>query len=343
MANEGEEEGRGDGERFEGDSREDIQGVAVDGDAESTAEEDVRAEPIQKPLSNDGEPDVDHKGDSADLIGGEELKGIETMGQYEGNAEVARTTADAEAKKGANGADGVGVDDDRAGLSREIDNDHNEPNIADGSAGEEEEIAKTEAAENEHLRGGNGPPRSASDGSRGGDSFAAGPTAATAPEWPVSCDPTYRMPEELVVRVLVDGEVTTMSIRVEKFDGHKAFHGGYRHKGTGRVYHHASTQFGQQERPVKDTGHLRTRDTQTCRIKSTRMQTTNECGTQVTIFPSIQANITFQGSCFLFGERRYHHVAGGVTCSSRRVSHGGAKHTSCSRALWHYSRNSKIF
>lgn len=114
-----------------------------------------------------------------------------------------------------------------------------------------------------------------------GDSASnAAPSAPLAPTWPAYCDPTYRMPEKLAVRVLVDGEVKEMSIKVERFEGVKLFQGGYRHKGTGRVFHHASTQFGQRERPMKQTGHLRTRDTQTCKIKTTTMQTTNECGTQ---------------------------------------------------------------
>ncbi|CAM9590563.1 unnamed protein product, partial [Hapterophycus canaliculatus] len=101
-----------------------------------------------------------------------------------------------------------------------------------------------------------------------------------APKWPPQCDPTYRMPEDLTVRVLIDGEMKEMPIKVERFEGTKVFKGGYRHKGTGRIFHHASTQFGQRERPVKETGHLRTRDTQTFRIKTTTIQTTNECGTQ---------------------------------------------------------------
>ena len=125
------------------------------------------------------------------------------------------------------------------------------------------------------------------DSRRSGGSGAAGSapsqTSSTplAPTWPAYCDPTYRMPEKLMVRVLVDGEVKEMAIKVVRFEGAKVFQGGYRHKGTGRVFHHASTQFGQRERPVKETGHLRTRDTQTCKIKTTTMQTTNECGTQV--------------------------------------------------------------
>lgn len=105
-----------------------------------------------------------------------------------------------------------------------------------------------------------------------------------APEWPAHCDPNYRMPAELDVRVLVDGKVKSISVKIERSDAQKVFQGGYWHKGTGKVYHHASTQFGQRERPVPKTEHLRTRDTQTCRIKSRTMQTTNECGTQASSY-----------------------------------------------------------
>lgn len=120
-------------------------------------------------------------------------------------------------------------------------------------------------------------------GARGAAGTTSGqtPSGPLAPTWPAYCDPTYRMPEKLAVRVLVDGEVKEMTIKVVRFEGTKVFQGGYRHRGTGKVFHHASTQFGQRERPVKETAHLRTRNTQTSKFKTTTMQTTNECGTQV--------------------------------------------------------------
>ncbi|CAN0537927.1 unnamed protein product [Ectocarpus sp. 8 AP-2014] len=120
-----------------------------------------------------------------------------------------------------------------------------------------------------------------SAGGVGGTASSRAPSVPPAPTWPEYCDPMYRMPEEIAVKVLVEGEVKEMSIKLERFEGTKVFQGGYRHRGTGRLFHHASTQFGQRERPVKNTDHLRTRDTQTCKIKTTTMQTTNECGTQV--------------------------------------------------------------
>ncbi|CAN0415712.1 unnamed protein product, partial [Ectocarpus sp. 12 AP-2014] len=120
-----------------------------------------------------------------------------------------------------------------------------------------------------------------SSGGAGGTASSRAPSVPPTPTWPEYCDPMYRMPEEIAVKVLVEGEVKEMSIKIERFEGTKVFQGGYRHKGAGRLFHHASTQFGQRERPVKNTDHLRTRDTQTCKIKTTTMQTTNECGTQV--------------------------------------------------------------
>lgn len=100
-------------------------------------------------------------------------------------------------------------------------------------------------------------------------------------EWPLHCDPNYRMPNELNVAVAVDGGVRNIVVKVERSSGAKPFYGGYRQRRTGRTFHHASTQNGHQEKPLKETGHLRTRDTQTFRVKSKTMQTTNECGTQV--------------------------------------------------------------
>lgn len=100
-------------------------------------------------------------------------------------------------------------------------------------------------------------------------------------EWPAYCDPGYRMPENLTVDVHVNNEVRSMSITVERFTGKKCYEGGYRHRRTRKVFHHASAQFGQRKRVVKQTDHLRTRETQTYTSSSKTLQTTNECGTQV--------------------------------------------------------------
>lgn len=100
-------------------------------------------------------------------------------------------------------------------------------------------------------------------------------------EWPAYCDPGYRMPAKLTVDVHVDNEVRSMSVVVERFTGKKYFEGGYRHRRTRKEFHHASAQFGQRKRVVKQTGHLRTRETQTYTASFKTLQTTNECGTQV--------------------------------------------------------------
>ena len=116
----------------------------------------------------------------------------------------------------------------------------------------------------------------------GGDNPSNDPTSTLAtPEWPDYCDPAYRMPAKIAVKVHINSEVKNISVKVERFTEEKAFEGGYRHRQTGRIFHHASTQFGQWKKVVKQTGHLRARDTQTCKVKSTTVQTTNEYGTQV--------------------------------------------------------------
>ena len=162
-------------------------------------------------------------------------------------------------------------------------------NKLDGSA-EDQEAAAVDPADEPPQDGDNNLEQPdttlAEDKREGGTATSSGSAGRReverpqAPEWPAHCDPNYRMPAELDVRVLVDGKVKSISVQIERSDAQKVFQGGYWHKGTGKVYHHASTQFGQRERPVPKTEHLRTRDTQTCRIKSRTMQTTNECGTQ---------------------------------------------------------------
>lgn len=112
-------------------------------------------------------------------------------------------------------------------------------------------------------------------------------TRSQASEWPPYCDPNYKMPTEIVVRVeSEDGNETHMVVvRIEKntetSSGGKAYLGGYRHKNTGRVYHHACTQFGRRERVSRDTSHLRSRTTQTATEVTRSIQCTRESGTQM--------------------------------------------------------------
>ncbi|CAM9766686.1 unnamed protein product, partial [Discosporangium mesarthrocarpum] len=89
------------------------------------------------------------------------------------------------------------------------------------------------------------------------------------------------MPDTLDVTIHENGVIRTLEVSIDRFKGNKPYYGGYRHKGTGRIYHHASSQCGQRERIIKETGHLCSRDTQTVNLKSRRTQTTNECGTQM--------------------------------------------------------------
>eukprot|EP00615_Pteridomonas_danica_P008202 CAMPEP_0114347372 /NCGR_PEP_ID=MMETSP0101-20121206/13835_1 /TAXON_ID=38822 ORGANISM="Pteridomonas danica, Strain PT" /NCGR_SAMPLE_ID=MMETSP0101 /ASSEMBLY_ACC=CAM_ASM_000211 /LENGTH=101 /DNA_ID=CAMNT_0001484617 /DNA_START=36 /DNA_END=338 /DNA_ORIENTATION=+ len=63
------------------------------------------------------------------------------------------------------------------------------------------------------------------------------------PEWPPYCNPAYIMPATIQVMVIdADGTRTRMPVAVHKASvGSKLYLGGYRHKKTGLLYHHAST------------------------------------------------------------------------------------------------------
>lgn len=81
-------------------------------------------------------------------------------------------------------------------------------------------------------------PGTSSEGKQdeGGTNTPAGAAQGPqAPEWPAYCNPAYRMPAELDVRVLIDGEVKSIPVKVERSDEQKLFQGGYWHKGNGKV------------------------------------------------------------------------------------------------------------
>ena len=275
-------------------------GGATGNEAKASESKD-EAEGNQAELAGDKQHDEEEqqdKGGCDDDGGDASMDG----GGAEGKGDRGDVSRDAEGKEADDGA-GIGPDTHL----------EEKPNARDDDGGKEASADHTAPAaaesKGQHVGGGGGggggggvePPLSppqqqqqqqqqqpqqhaattATQENQGDGASSVAPSAPLAPTWPAYCDPTYRMPEELAVRVLVDGEVREMSIKVERFEGVKLFQGGYRHRGTGRVFHHASTQFGQRERPLKKTGHLRTRDTQTCKIRTTTMQTTNECGTQV--------------------------------------------------------------
>lgn len=104
-------------------------------------------------------------------------------------------------------------------------------------------------------------------------------------QWPPYADPEYVMPETIEVLVLgPDGkERAVVTVDVAKCTTRKPYLGGYRHKKTGKVYHHASCQsaeFGLLPQR-KNVECLRNRDTQTYETKTRSAQSNREYGTQM--------------------------------------------------------------
>ena len=104
-------------------------------------------------------------------------------------------------------------------------------------------------------------------------------------QWPPYADPEYVMPETIEVLVLgPDGEErAVVTVDVAKCTTRKPYLGGYRHKKTGKVYHHASCQsaeFGLLPQR-KNVECLRNRDTQTYETKTRSVQSNREYGTQM--------------------------------------------------------------
>mmetsp|Transcript_27701 Transcript_27701/g.61817 ORF Transcript_27701/g.61817 Transcript_27701/m.61817 type:complete len:421 (-) Transcript_27701:297-1559(-) len=107
-----------------------------------------------------------------------------------------------------------------------------------------------------------------------------------APEWPSYCNPRYVMPASIQVMITgSDGRTVRMPVAVTKMlPGSKPYLGGYRHKKTGYLYHHASTQTveglprkGGWKKPENQSH----RDTQTYEYKTRTIMTGRECGTQM--------------------------------------------------------------
>ena len=116
------------------------------------------------------------------------------------------------------------------------------------------------------------------------DGFPAGVEVAVAVEdgmWPEYADPSYRMPPQIEVlegggeddsegRGRVNNRV---AIQIERFEGEKLYLGGFRHKTTGLLYHHALTQTPATHIPkMKDFSTRRTRDTQTLEVRTVSVQ-----------------------------------------------------------------------
>ena len=108
--------------------------------------------------------------------------------------------------------------------------------------------------------------------------------AAPTEEWPPYADPSYKMPASIEVVVQKRNEDDqTITVAIEKEGTRKPYLGGYRHKKTGRVYHHASSQsvvLGCLPKyPDPDT--RRHRDSQTVVAISRSQQSLREYGTQM--------------------------------------------------------------
>ncbi len=101
--------------------------------------------------------------------------------------------------------------------------------------------------------------------------------------WPEYCNPSYRMPPVIEVKVSVNGQGDYyFPVSVTKVSTIKSYLGGYRHKYNGLLYHHASSQTPPDtRRTIKDTSNLRSRDTQTCEYVTRSIQSQRESGTQM--------------------------------------------------------------
>jgi hypothetical protein len=100
--------------------------------------------------------------------------------------------------------------------------------------------------------------------------------------WPDYCNPAYTMPDIIEVKVSVGLDHYFFPVTVVKAVGRKLYLGGYRHKLTAKVYHHASTQTPTDHRKQsKDYGNLRSRETQTVETKTRSIQGYRESGTQM--------------------------------------------------------------
>lgn len=103
-------------------------------------------------------------------------------------------------------------------------------------------------------------------------------------ERPAYAEQQHRMADEVSVKIAEpSGAGRSAAVRVEKLPGdfRKAALGGYRHKRTGLLYHHAATQTESGSRRIRDMSGLRERDTQTRDTVARKAQTQRECGTQM--------------------------------------------------------------
>ena len=116
------------------------------------------------------------------------------------------------------------------------------------------------------------------------DAFPASVEVAVAVEdgmWPEYADPSYRMPSQIEVlegggqdeREQESGGINRVAIQIERFEGEKLYLGGFRHRSSGLLYHHALTQTPATHiLKMKDFSTRRTRDTQTLEVRTVSVQ-----------------------------------------------------------------------
>lgn len=106
--------------------------------------------------------------------------------------------------------------------------------------------------------------------------------AADGTLWPEYCNPNYKMPAVIEVKVNIGNENYFFPVSIVKANAHKPYFGGYRNKHNGLVYHHANTQTPSNAQKIaKDYGNLRSRETQTVETKTLSIQPYRESGTQM--------------------------------------------------------------
>jgi len=100
--------------------------------------------------------------------------------------------------------------------------------------------------------------------------------------WPEYCNPSYRMPPVIEVKVALEQGDYVFPVAVEKADpSAKKYLGGFRNKVNGYLYHHAASQTPVVKKELKDTSTLRTRETQTSELRTLSTQSYREYGTQM--------------------------------------------------------------
>ncbi|KAM4748883.1 IQ motif and ubiquitin-like domain-containing protein [Rhinophrynus dorsalis] len=102
----------------------------------------------------------------------------------------------------------------------------------------------------------------------------------------------YSMPDVITVRVQTgEDSYQDLVVEIERLNYRKPYLGGYRHKVTGMVFHHAGTQTAPKKRPDKGIV-VFCRDTQTVHEKNKLQQCRNTMSTQMTKIGCYVANIS---------------------------------------------------